>query len=379
MAQEGEQNKQDNTGNPDDNHPTKKKKNKKFIGIVALIVIIGLIIGGYFYIHSLYHQTTNDAQVKSNMTPIIPHVSGYVENVYVNDHDFVKKGDTLFTIEPQDYEVQLAQAKATLEEAKSQLVVSKAGIGTSEAQAAASESQVGSALGSTETAKIKLQRAKNDFERYKNLYENNSITRQKFEEAKAAKEQAEKEVEIRRKRKESSSSQSRAASTQAEISEKKVAVAKAKVESAKALLKKAELDMGYTTVTAAMDGKLSAVDLQRGQFITEGESLFHLVDSEKRWIVANFKETQLTKMKPGQDVNIKVDAYPNVKFKGKVNGLAPATGSRFSLLPPDNATGNFVKTVQRLPVKITFTEDNDSEDLEKLSSGMNAVVDVHTK
>lgn len=358
---------------------SKKKTNKKFIIILSIMVMAGVIIGIYVYIRSLAHQTTNDAQVKSNMIPIIPHVSGYIDKVFVNDNQYVKKGDTLFSIESQDYEVQLAQAKATLAQTKSQLAVSKAGIGSSQANYLASQSQVSSAVGSIETAKIRLRRLSNDFERYKNLYKNHSITTQKYEQALAAKQEAQKQLEIMKDRKKTSQSQSHAASNQTEITQKQIAVARAKVESAQAMVEKAKLDIDYTTVIASIDGQLSAVDLQKGQFVSPGQSLFFLVNSKKKWVVANYKETQLTKIKPGQEVEIKVDAFSNIKFKGKVQSLSPATGARFSLLPPDNATGNFVKTVQRLPVKIIFTNENKAEDLQKLRSGMNANVDVHIK
>lgn len=355
----------------------KKKTNKKFIVVISIMILAGLLIGGYYYVRSRSHENTNDAQVKSNMIPVIPHVGGYIDHVYVKDNANVQKGDTLFTIDSNDYDVQLAQAKAHLEEAKSQLIVAKASIGSSKAHFSASEFEIGTALGSIETAKIKLRRAKKDYERYARLYKNNSITRQKFEQAQAAKEQAEKELEIMQKRKQSSVSQSKAAGSQTNIAEKKVSVASAKVESAKAVLRKAKLDQEYTAVTAPFNGQLSAVDIKTGQYVSPGESLFYLVDSKIKWIVANFKETQLTKMEIGQAVKIEVDAFPGTTFKGKVDAFSPATGARFSLLPPDNATGNFVKTVQRLPVKITFTENNKAEDLQKLRSGMNAVVDVH--
>ena len=132
-------------------------------------------------------------------------------------------------------------------------------------------------------------------------------------------------------------------------------------------------------VTAAVDGQLSAVDIQPGQLVQPGQALFYIINSEQPWVVANFKETQLTKMVPGQKVIVEADAFPGVEFEGVVSSFSPATGARFSLLPPDNATGNFVKTVQRLPVKITFTDANDKEKIKLLRPGMNVDVDVHLK
>ncbi len=146
---------------------------------------------------------------------------------------------------------------------------------------------------------------------------------------------------------------------------------------AQAALDAAQLNLDYTVVTAPIDGQLSNVNLEAGQFVQQGQSLFYLVNTQDIWVVANFKETQLESIALGLPAVITVDAYPDEEFHAKVAAFSPATGARFSLLPPDNATGNFVKTVQRLPVKIDFTENNDPEKLQQLRSGMNVQVDVH--
>ncbi|SFW13051.1 membrane fusion protein, multidrug efflux system [Sinomicrobium oceani] len=357
----------------------KKKTNKKFIIIIAVLVGIGVLYGGYKIIHSFSHETTDDAQVEANMNPVIPRVEGYIKKVYVSDNDMVKQGDTLFVIDDQDYQVKLEQARAGLAAAESQLVVAQASIGSYKANAAASGSQARSARENIETAKTRLWRASNDFERYKNLYENHSITAQQYEQALAAKEEAEQQLKIIQNQQKASNSQHNAAVSQTEISEKQVTVASANVKSAQANLDAALLNVGYTVVTAPIDGQLSAVDIQVGQYVRPGQSLFYLVNTRDKWVVANFKETQLDKMRVGQKVIIEVDAYPGEEFEGEVTAFSPATGARFSLLPPDNATGNFVKTVQRLPVKIDFTGNNDAEKLDRLRSGMNVLVDVHLK
>lgn len=355
----------------------KKKTNKKFIIIISVLVTVGLIYGGYKYFHSLSHEETDDAQVEANMNAIIPHVGGYVSEVFVSDNQRVQKGDTLLIIDDRDYRVKLEQAEANLAAAESQLNVAKASIGSSKANAAASRAQVGSVSGNIEAAKIKLWRAENDFERYENLYKNHSITAQQYEQALAAKQEAEKALEILQSQKQASSSQSSAAYSQADITEKQVQVAEANVQSAQATLDAAKLNLDYTVITAPIDGQLSDVELQEGQLVQPGQALFYLVNTDEKWVVANFKETQLEKMDLGQKVGIEVDAYPEMEFEGRITAFSPATGAKFSLLPPDNATGNFVKTVQRLPVKIEFTEANDIQKLQKLRSGMNVVVDVH--
>lgn len=357
----------------------KKKINKKFILIISVLLLIAIVYIGYKYVHSLSHETTNDAQIQANMVPIIPHVSGYVKEVFVIDNQKVQKGDTLFVIDKSDYLVQLEKARANLLAAQSQLDVSQASIGSYVANVDASVAAVSSAKGNIESAQITLNRAASDFERYKNLYENHSITAQQFEQAKAAKLQAENQLQILKSQKTVTTSKSHAAKSQTKISEKKVLVAQANIQLAEAQLDAAKLQLGYTIVTAPISGQLSEIGILPGQLVSPGQSLFYLVDNHHKWTVANFKETQLTKMKIGQKVSIEVDAFPDMKLEGKIAAFSPATGARFSLLPPDNATGNFVKTVQRLPVKINFTENNDPKNIQKLRSGLNVTVDVHLK
>ncbi|HNP20373.1 MAG TPA: HlyD family secretion protein [Fulvivirga sp.] len=355
----------------------KKKTNKKFILIITGLLIVGGSYGGYKYIHSQSHEETDDAQIQANMNPIIPHVGGYIEHVYVSDNQKVKKGDTLFTIDNREYYIKLEQALAQLAMAKSSLSVSEASIGSYQANAATTRAQVRTATETIETAKIRLWRATNDFKRYENLYKNHSITEQQYEQALAAKQEAENQLDVLKSQEKASTSQNSAANSQTEISKKQVSVSEANVQSAQAMVDEARLNLDYTIVTAPIDGQLSNVGIQAGQLVQPGQSLFYLVNTHDKWVIANFKETQLDKMKVGQKVVITVDAYPDEVFEGMVTNFSPATGARFSLLPPDNATGNFVKTIQRLPVKIDFTANNKEEKLQKLLSGMNVEIDVH--
>ncbi len=357
----------------------KNKPSKKIIIVISVLMIIGIVYGSYKFIHSLSHENTDDAQIEANMSPIIPHVGGYISRVYVTDNQTVKKGDTLFIIDDRDYKVQLEKAKANLASAESGLVVSQASISSYQANVATATAQVNTATESIESAKIKLWRAQNDFDRYENLYKNHSITAQQYEQALAAKQEAENHLKVLENQRLATTSQRHAASTQKEISKKQVSVAEANVQSARAALDAAQLNMDYTVVTAPIDGQLSSVKLQEGQLVQPGQSLFYLVNTTDKWVIANFKETQLAQMKVGQKVTLKVDAYPGKDFDGILTTFSPATGAKFSLLPPDNATGNFVKTIQRLPVKIDFTSNNEQEALQKLRSGMNVEVDVHLK
>ena len=357
----------------------KKKTNKKFLFILITLVVIGGTFGIYKYMHSLAHETTDDAQIEKNMSPIIPRVTGYVTKVYVKDNDIVKKGDTLFVIDSKDYQVRVEEAKAALAAAEGNFAMAKADVGSAMANVSVSEANIQSSKGNIEAAKVRLWRATNDFERFQNLYKNHSITKQQFEQAQAAKQEAEAQLKVLQQQQAASSYQKNAIISKTNVSNKQTEVAAANIEKAQAALEAAKLNLSYTVVTASVDGQVSTIDIQPGQLVQPGQSLFYIINNKEAWVVANFKETQLNKMREGQEVGIKVDAYPDTEFKGVITSFSPATGARFSLLPPDNATGNFVKTVQRLPVKISLTENNDKEKVKLLRPGMNVEVDVHLK
>ena len=357
----------------------KKNNNKKVPIIIALLVVLATTYGTIKFLHSQSHESTDDAQIEKNMNPIIPRVTGYITKVYVNDNDYVKKGDTLFTIDTKDYLVKLEDAKAALAAAQSNLEVSKADAGSALANVSVSDANVQSAGGNIETANIKLGRTTNDFERYNNLYKNHSITKQQFEQALAAKQEAESQLRILQDQQKASSFQKSVIIAKSKVSSKQTEVAAANIKRAQAMLDAAQLNLDYTVVTASIDGQVSKIALQEGQLVQPGQALFYIINNQEAWVIANFKETQLDKMKMGQKVTLKVDAYPDTDFEGEITSFSPATGSKFSLLPPDNATGNFVKTIQRLPVKISLTTANDPEKIKLLRPGMNVDVDVHLK
>jgi membrane fusion protein (multidrug efflux system) len=357
----------------------KKETNKKFILIIIIFVVIGLTYGGYKYIYSLSHEDTDDANIEKNMSPIIPKVSGYINKVYVTDNQFVKKGDTLFTIDKRDFQLKIEEANATLVGAEGSFEVAKADTGSAMASVSVSDANVLSAGGSIESAKIRLAQLTNDYNRYSNLYKNHSITKQQFEQASTAKQEAENQVRILKQQEKASSYQKSAVVAKSKVSNKQAEVAAANIKKAKAQLEVAMLNLSYTVVTASIDGQVSKIDIQPGQLVQPGQSLFYIINNDVAWVVANFKETQLNKMVIGQKVSVTVDAYPDYEFKGEIASFSPATGSVFSLLPPDNATGNFVKTIQRLPVKISLDETNDAKKIKLLRPGMNANVDVHLK
>ena len=376
----------------DQKNNSKRKINKKFIIVLIAVVILGGGLGLYSYFHSLSHESTDDAQIESNISPVIPKVSGYIQKIYVQDNQVVQKGDTLLVIDDSDYKIRVAEAEANLLAAKGQLRAADAGIltsntniVTSQAGANAALANVSTADANIEAAKVQVWRTQNDFDRYAALYESQSITKQQYEQALAAKETAEKQLKILEEQKKAAEKQAaqvaqqvNSTRTQTQVSESQKDVANANIKQAEANLENAKLNLSYTVIVAAESGKVSKIDLQNGQLVQAGQALFSLIPDNNTWVVANFKETQMENIRPGQKVEIDVDAFSKHKFEGKIESISPATGAKFALLPPDNASGNFVKTVQRIPVKITFSNPN-NELMKLLRPGMNVVVDVHLK
>jgi len=356
--------------------PTPRKKNPVFIIILAVLVIGGGTYGLIKYLHSLHHEETDNAQVSADINPVIPRVSGYVTEIKVSDNQQVKKGDTLLILDDRDYEIKLDQARAGLDIAKSNLNSARASTSAAKANIAISRASVGTANAQIEAAKINLWRASQDYERYANLFKDHSITQQQYEQALAAKQTAEKQLSILEEQKKQAAQQTNAVTVQSTATASQINVAEATVHQRKVEVDAAELNLSYTVITAPQDGLVSKVNVNPGQFVQAGQSLFSIVNSGNVWVVANFKEKQLDKMTIGQKVIIEADAFPRHTFKAVLSSFSPATGSTFALLPPDNASGNFVKVVQRLPVKIEFIDPSDSL-VKKLRPGMNVQVDVH--
>ncbi|MCE7062062.1 HlyD family secretion protein [Dyadobacter sp. CY343] len=354
---------------------TPKKKNNRFIIILAVLIMAGGTWGFTKYNHGLHHEETDDAQVDANISPVIPRISGYVTEIKVKDNQEVKKGDTLLVLDNRDQQIRLEQAKAALAGSEGSLVVANATTTASQASGITYEANVSIVEAQIEEAKVNVWRANQDFARYENLIKDHSITQQEFEQASATKQKAERQLAVLVAQKNAAERQAKAAGKQTSATSRQTAVANANIKARAAEIANAELNLSYTVITAPTDGRVSKVNAQLGQFLQAGQSLFSIISTTEPWIVANFKETQLTRMKLGQHVKIHVDAYPDHEFEAKVASFSPATGARFALLPPDNASGNFVKVVQRLPVRIEFTKADDAF-IAQLRPGMNVQVDV---
>ena len=353
-----------------------KKRNPVFIGILLVLIIGGAWFGISKYFHSLHHEETDDAQVSADIIPVIPHVAGYVKRVLVTDNQEVKAGDTLLVLDDRDYKVKVDEAEAALETAKASLQTARASTTAARANIATSQASIGAIDAQIDAAKVNVWRTAQDYARYANLIKDHSITQQQFEQADAAKQTAEKQLAILEEQKKQAAQQTNAVSEQSSATAQQIGAANSTIRQREVDVEAAKLNLSYTVITAQQDGRVSKVNVQPGQFVQAGQALFSVVHSRQVWIVANFKETQLNKMKEGQLVTVYADAFPKHAFQARVASFSPATGATFALLPPDNASGNFVKVVQRLPVKIDFTDNSDSL-VKKLRPGLNVSVDVH--
>jgi membrane fusion protein (multidrug efflux system) len=321
--------------------PRKNRRKLKFLFIGAATLTVLVVVVFYYFICVVPYESTDDAFIDGYVTLVSPRVPGQITQLLVKDNQEVKAGDVLVEIDPRDYEAKAAQARADLTAAQSQL-------NESQAQVKVSEAKVTQTQAAVTAAEAENQRATDDLKRYENV-ESRAISKSAFDLAQAQARAAAANLDAAR-------SQTNAAESDVELSEAGVETVKAAVQQAEAKLQQAELNLSYTKIIAPLDARATARTVQLGNYVQPGQALLALVPKDV-WVVANFKETQLTHMKPGQPVQLSVDAYPNKKFKGKVDSLQAGTGARFSLLPPENAVGNYIKVVQRIPVKIIFDEE----------------------
>ena len=289
---------------------TTKKRNPVFLIILGILVIGGAWFGISKYNHGLHHEETDDAQVTADISPVIPRVAGYVESIRVKDNQRVKKGDTLMILDKRDYVIRVEQAEAALSTAQSNLSSARASTSAAKANIGISQASIGTIDAQIEAAKVNQWRAANDLERYANLIKDHSVTQQQYEQALAAKQSADKQVAILEEQKKQASQQTNATAQQSNATASQVGIADATIHQRQVDVDAAKLNLSYTVITAPEDGLVSRVNVQSGQFVQAGQALFSIVHSEKAWVTANFKETQLDKMKQGQVVVIKADAFP---------------------------------------------------------------------
>ncbi|MES2130709.1 MAG: HlyD family secretion protein [Bacteroidota bacterium] len=353
----------------------KKKKRMVILGGISVAILAIILIT---WASSLGHETTDNAQIDAIITPVRSIVSGFVTDIKFTDNQQVKKGDTLVVIDRNDYIAKLAQAEASLESAKAQLELSKAGETTASLNANASVLTSQAAKENIASAQARLNKDEKDIARIEKMLKDGATTQQQYESAKAEYETARAQYEMLKKQYEASSAQATGAQSQAEGQKSQIALSTALVKQREAELVLAKTQLDNTIIVAPFDGIISKKSVEVGQYMQIGAPLCSAVDFRHLYVTANFKETQIEEMKPGQEVDLKVDAFPKAHIKGKLESFGGATGAKFSLLPPDNSSGNFVKITQRVPVKITITEFP-QEMTGLIIPGLSVVVDVKTK
>jgi len=338
-----------------------KKKNKVLPIVLGVLIVIGGIFGVKEYLYFSKHVDTDDAQIDGDISPVVARVGGYVKDIYFEENTKVTQDQVLVTLDDRDYKIKLEQAMAGQ-------VGANAGVGVSQAQIAATAANTSTAKANIEAAKVKLNLAQKDYERYANLIKDGAITQQAFDQAKAQKETAQAAYTAAVDQYNAAVKQVGTTQSQLNVSSSGVAQRQSDVDFAK-------LQLSYTQIKAPATGIVSKKNVQKGQLVQAGQSLFAIVNDNSLFVTANFKETQLEKLRSGLKVKIEVDAYPDEELMGEIYNFSPITGAKGSLLPPDNATGNFVKVVQRVPVKIKLQSTN-KELINKLRPGMSVKVSV---
>jgi membrane fusion protein (multidrug efflux system) len=343
-----------------------KAPNKRVLFVVGLIALAALVTGGRMWYRSHYYVETDNAYVTGHVHPVSARIAGVVTRVLVEDNQLVKAGDTIAELDPADQRVRIEQIEAQIASAQQQVAQSDAQVAQTRAQALAAQAQVAQ-------AQAQAVRAKQDAERFGQLYTDQmkAVSKAELDAANAARAGAAADVAARRENAQAAQAQI-AAATSAQN------VLRAQIRVLQAQLKDAQQQLGYNKIVAPVAGRIGRRSVEVGARVQPGQQLAAVVE-DNVWVTANFKETQIAGLQPGQSVNLAVDALPGQHLVGHVDSFSPASGNQFALLPADNATGNFTKIVQRVPVKITL----DAADIQRLSGrlvpGMSVIAEVPLK
>ena len=336
------------------------EKNKIHIYLYNALIVLCLLGGAVYVVSQFMHfgggEFTDNARVRQNVVPQSSRVQGFIREVRFADFQQVKKGDTLAIIEDAEFKLRLAQAEADLANALSGQQATSMGIATTQNNLRVSDAGI-------EEARVQMENAKRDYERYQKLLQQKAVTRQQYDNVKTAYEasQARYEQVLRAKH-----------STSLVKSEQthRLGQNEAAVRLAQAAVELAQLNLSYTVIVATCDGVTGKKDIHEGQLVQPGQTMVDIVDGSDLWVIANYRETQLPNIKEGYQVTLTADAVPGVTYTGVVESISDATGAAFSLIPQDNATGNFVKVEQRVPVRISLKE-NSADKLKLLRAGFN--------
>jgi membrane fusion protein, multidrug efflux system len=363
---------------PDSDKAKKSRTRRIVLPVIILLALAG--IGTFYWLKSGNYETTDNAQIDGNILPVRSSVTAYIDTICFTDNQTVKKGDTLIRFNTDALQSKVQQAEASLDNANADVLVNgnKVSASLQNANASLQTSQYGRQ--DIIAAKANLDKARQDFERANELLKIKAATKEQYETTRAALLVAEADYTRAVGRQQSSASTALGLKATTQSAQHQTSAARALVKQRQAELDLARLELSHAFVIAPCDGLVSKRAVQPGQYVSSGQTLCAVVDTRHLWISANFKETQLSKLKTGQQASIKVDAYPDLTVKGHLESFGGATGAKFSLLPPDNSTGNFIKITQRFPIRIaidTFFESGNKPTV--LYSGLSVFIKVNTR
>ena len=342
---------------------TKEKKSP----VKAIVLVLVLVTAGYFGYKkvnfALTHETTDNAQIETQITPVLPRVAGYVKNIAVKDYDSVKTGQLVVELDDAELQTQLLEMEADYKQAEVDVINAKAALNNAIVSLRVNK-------GNIDLSQMRRKKAEDDLKRDQSLFADQAITKKQVDDSKFTVETTAQQVE-------NSKTDLTAAESRIAVLEAGVQKAAAGLDVKKAKIEQTKLKLTYTKIYAPQAGKIGKKNVSEGQYVQAGTPLFSIVNDTTYWIVANFKENQLKKLYPGKEVDVEMDAFPGVKIKGVIESLSEATGAKFSLLPPDNASGNFVKVTQRVPVKIQIKEIEKYRNM--LRAGLSVYVIAETK
>ena len=344
----------------------KKQRRRQMItsGIGLAILAWGLIKVVGIFIDYRSTETSNDAQIEQYLSPVNLRAAGYIKKIYFTEHQSVKKGDTLLVLDDREYRIRVMEAEAALKDAMAGANVIEATLQTTQTSATVYDSGIAE-------IEVRLAKLDKDIKRYRNLVERQAATPIQLEQLETEYAATKKKLEQVRKQ------QKAAFSGVNEVTNRKANI-EASIERAKAALEMAKLNLSYCTVVAPCDGQLGRRALEEGQFISGGQTITYIMPNTTKWVIANYKETQVENLFVGQHVRMTVDAISDKEFEGTVTAISGATGSKYSLVPTDNSAGNFVKIQQRVPVRIDFNNLS-AEDNQRLAAGMMVIVKAERK
>lgn len=358
-----------------------KKKKSNIAKLINLVVLV-MVLGGLFWVVKSYFNFGNDkytnaAQVESFINPINTRVSAYIKEIRFVEHQPVKKGDTLMILDNREILTQVGQAEAAYMAALASKNVTSQTVNTASNNVSTVGANVQASKAGIEAAKARLWNAEQNFKRYQNLLKDEAVTRQQFDQIKTEYESQKAQLEVQIAQLQSVVNTKTSSELTVNEVKSRIGLNDAEIKRVESALEMAKLNLSYTVITAPHDGIMGRRSVNVGQLLNPSQQVATIVDINNVWITANYRENQMENVKIGGLAKVTVDALGGKEFEGKITAISGATGARYSAVPVDNSTGNFVKVQQRIPVRIEFTDKNKIEDLKQLRAGMNVQVTIN--